>query len=530
MQLSPAKDQAISVFQSRSIQRIKGTPHTVVDPMDLMASIDGGRRDELDELTGAKFRPGKSAGRAPIPMPFFSRDMVRSKEESERREQKGQVSAVPTDLFSFSSTTGERESEQTNAAPMATGNGSGATAYSSISSLFSNGSMRKVINGLGGSKGNAPDAPSTGRTSRNNSTSSTPANQPQLPIMRRDDPNPVVTANKLAPIPALPSLTQTHPHLADHFANGRGGIKRSASFSKPAELIKRAPSYGGPAKPKTQQQPPALGDPPKVESTAQDSHRPRHKRERSDSSVEVESEYDTEDVPPSSAPSSDRIVQVSPLKSAVSWDSSSPSPEKLDTIYGSAKRMLASPGKLLAGPNLLPGKLFGRRKAKSKTGAVETVERTGSVGASPVGDDTLSPVSRPDDDAMDIDVDHLQTSAQHHSGHSSGGTDNMAISPTDPASPLGGVTPRPKVMSTPKPLLTRKISADWDIFGGRHTSAELRSVRHSPIEERREGEPRRKRVKTDELESPPSQLRGGLLVGSTSFFVLTIALTSVAGI
>jgi hypothetical protein len=514
MHLSPHKDQL------GSVRRVAGTPHTVMDPSDLMASIDGGRRDDLDSLSRGGFRLGKSARRAPIPTPFFSLDMVRSKGETERRERPHQALSLGADpFFSIGGVEGNGELASTSSAT--TASGSGTTPYStvsSVSSLFSNGSMRKVLSGLGG-KSSSHDFPRSGANSRKASTSSTSTNpqpqQQQQPLaIRRDDPNPIMTANKATPIPVIPSLAETHPHLVDTSTTGRG-IKRSASFSRPPALHKRAPSYGGPAKPKPQppqqQQEQAPEVPPKAESASLEPSRPRHKRERSDSSLDLESEYDTEDVPPSSAPSSDRITQVSPLKSAFSWDSSSPSPEKMEKMYGATRKMLASPGKLLASPNLLPGKLFGRRKIKPKVkDQGDNRSGSGSISPGPGRDGTISPVPYPEDDAMDIDIDHLQTPGQH-SQNSGSNLLAMAISPTDTASPMGGTTPRPRVMSTPRPPLTRKVSTDWDvpIGGGRYASAELRSIRQSPIEERREGEPRRKRVKTDELESPPPHPRGG---------------------
>jgi hypothetical protein len=165
--------------------------------------------------------------------------------------------------------------------------------------------------------------------------------------------------------------------------------------------------------------------------------------------------------------------------------------------------MLASPGKLLASPKLL----FGRRKAKPKA-KDQGDDRSGggSVSPTPAREATASPVL--EDDAMDIDDDLLKTPGPPPPMR------ELLLSPTNTASPMGGTTPRPRVMSTPRPTLIRKVSTDWDVptAGGRYASAELRSVRQSPIEERREGEPRRKRVKTDELESPPPRVQGGHLV------------------
>lgn len=542
MRLSPGKVQVpASVFVSGSVRRmVPATPITNMDTTDLMASIDGGRRDALDggHRDDSRMYGAKSAGRAPIPMPFFTRDTTESQGERQRREQ------PTTDPF-FSVGDGETEREVSTISS-ATGTNP-YSSISSISSLFSQGSMRKVISNLSG-KSSAQDL-SSGSTSRGSLSAqssqsalglnSAPAitGQPLLAqpaSIRRDDPHAIQTANKnRMPIPSLSSTTlaHTHPHLVEERGHaGRNGMKRSASFSRPADMIKRAPSYGGP-KAQPSQQPPEV--PPKTGDMGHGPRRRKHKRERSDSSLDFEgsgtgtgSDYDTEDVPPSSAPSSDRITQVSPVKTTstpalgYAWDSS-PSPDKLTSsmrrvasptrMFGSA-RLLSSPSKLMASPMLLPSKFFGRKKIRPKIQddhSGGSGSGGGSVSPGAAREGTVFPVLPVDDDAMDIDVDPQQV----HHNHYNSGPIGMAISPSDTASPMGGITPRPRVMSTPRPgALRRKVSSDWgvpDPIYERHASAELRSVRQSPIEERRDGEPRRKRVKTDELESPPPRVRGG---------------------
>ncbi|KAG8808906.1 hypothetical protein FRC17_003716 [Serendipita sp. 399] len=204
-----------------------------------------------------------------------------------------------------------------------------------------------------------------------------------------------------------------------------------------------------------------------------------HKRERSPSSVDGSgSGYDTEDVPPSSAPSSGPIPPLSPLGAAFNF-SPSPSPKKsgLDFLPGASR--------LLASPSLLPAKLFGRKKGvrpKDRGGRTthdsSDRERTSSPSPPPTlssasRDVTLSPVSeRPS--AMDS-------------------TRLMPLNATPDVRMHLDETPRPRVMSTPR--MPRKASA------------EFRSVRQSPIGPRKDGEPRRKRVKTDELATPPRELR-----------------------
>ena len=555
MRLSPRKDQGpMSIFASGSVRRRVPTPPKTADPTDLMASLDGGsRRDALDggHREDAQLFAGKSAGRAPIPAPFFSREMMQSQSERQRGEQQGQPFTLGNDAFFSAAGETDREASTISSA-------TGTNPYSSISSissLFSNGSMRKVFPGLG-SKTSSQEL-SSGNTSRG--SISEQANQPvdlqqgatagtgsqqQPGSIRRNDPHAIQTANKnLIHIPSLPSITlaHTHPHLVEERGHsGRNGMKRSASFSKPADLIKRVPSYGG-LKGQLSQQPPEV--PPKDQYMGHGPRHHKHKRERSDSSLDFEgsgtgtgSDYDTEDVPPSSAPSSDRITQASPLKAAhapalgYAWDSS-PSPDKItDTMRRApsangmfaSSRLLSSPSKLMASPTLLPSSFFGRKKRKPRMQENSSADGSGSGrGSSPAREATVSPIPFAEDDAMDVDVDHQQTPAQSNRYNS--GPVGMAISPSDTASPMGGITPRPRVMSTPRaPSLRRKVSSDWgvpDSIYERHASAELRSIRQSPIEERREGEPRRKRVKTDELESPPPRTRGGPLVSTLISFL-----------
>ncbi|KAG8866556.1 hypothetical protein FRC20_008190 [Serendipita sp. 405] len=129
---------------------------------------------------------------------------------------------------------------------------------------------------------------------------------------------------------------------------------------------------------------------------------------------------------------------------------------------------------LLASPTLLPAKLFGRKRGvrpKDRGGktASDTSDRERTSSPSPPP--TLSPVSE--------------------SNMMIGNNTGLKASP-DARMQLDE-TPRPRVMSTPR--MPRKASA------------ELRTTRQSPLEPRRDGEPRRKRVKTDELATPPRELR-----------------------
>ncbi|KAG8830587.1 hypothetical protein FRC18_007861 [Serendipita sp. 400] len=275
--------------------------------------------------------------------------------------------------------------------------------------------------------------------------------------------------NHHQPIPNLPKptvLSTRHPHLADAFG-ARNGIKRSSSFSRPPDPIKRAPSYpdygGIKEKPSPKPLTSSMPEEPIVPLVVIG-----HKRDRSPSSVEGSgSGYDTEDVPPSSAPSSDLIPSLSPLR-ATFFPSPSPSPKRF------AADFLPAASGLLASPTLLPAKLFGRKRGVRPKGrggktASDTSDRERTSSPSPPP--TLSPVSE----------------------------SNMMIgNNTGPkASPDARMqldeTPRPRVMSTPR--MPRKASA------------ELRTTRQSPLEPRRDGEPRRKRVKTDELATPPRELR-----------------------
>lgn len=259
----------------------------------------------------------------------------------------------------------------------ATASGAQFSSISSISSLFSNGSMRKVISGLS-SKDNASDINANGGASGNSvQVASTPPLQPAAPVW--SGVTSVRAGNRNLPVPAL-SLP---PHLVEEKGHaGRNGIKLSANFSRPANPIKRAPSYGRPthqwksAMQESDPTPEAPSKSPESEN-AQHSHRHWHKRECSEDSLEFDgsgtgtgSEYYTWDVPLSSAPSSDRITQVSPLRPAHSlfpWDSS-PSPEKITNTTPASLRTLSSPSKsrLLASPNLLPGKFSGGKVSQNQ--------------------------------------------------------------------------------------------------------------------------------------------------------------------
>lgn len=306
---------------------------------------------------------------------------------------------------------------------------------------------------------------------------------------------PSHSPSKQQSIPYIPPLSVTHPHLNEAHGS-RGGIKRSASFSRPADPIKRAPSY------------PSISENSKLRLT----HSPPetnivpeepvsllgHKRERSETSfVETESEYDTEDVPPSSAPSSDVIPPVSPLKAAFN-----PSPPKSPRKGGPSPHKLLQSSKLLASPRILGGRLFSRKKGgKGKSAESSDVERDRTTSPSPTPspfprldpiedrDVTLSPITPSTPGRRGMDLDRLLLSPDSFRAHSDRESSVLSYEST----------PRSKVMSTPHlPVARHK------------TSAELRTIRQSPVE-RREGEPRRKRVKTDELTTPPRLLRSHVL-------------------
>ncbi|KAG8766458.1 hypothetical protein FRC15_006280, partial [Serendipita sp. 397] len=197
--------------------------------------------------------------------------------------------------------------------------------------------------------------------------------------------------NHHQPIPNLPKptvLSTRHPHLADAFG-ARDGIKRSSSFSRPPDPIKRAPSYpdygGIKEKPSPKPLTSSMPEEPIVPLVVIG-----HKRDRSPSSVEGSgSGYDTEDVPPSSAPSSDLIPSLSPLR-ATFFPSPSPSPKRF------AADFLPAASGLLASPTLLPAKLFGRKRGVRPKGrggktASDTSDRERTSSPSPPP--TLSPVS-----------------------------------------------------------------------------------------------------------------------------------------
>ena len=296
---------------------------------------------------------------------------------------------------------------------------------------------------------------------------------------------PSQSPSKQRGIPNLPPLSVMRPHLANDAHGSRGGIKRSASFSRPPDPIKRAPSYPSinqRSKLRLTRSPPEVNIVPEEPTSLLG-----HKRERSDSSLtDTESGYDTEDVPPSSAPSSDVIPPVSPLKAAFS-------PPKSPRKVGPHK-LLQSPTMLLASPRFLSGRIFSRKRGvRGKSTESSDVERDRTTSASPTPsafprlglpedrDPTLSPISPSTPGRRGMDLDRQLLSPD--SSHTQSDRESSVLSHDS--------TPRSRVMSTPR-LPTARHKA----------SAELKSGRQSP-RERGDGEPRRKRIKTDELSTPP---------------------------
>ncbi|CAG8550897.1 1135_t:CDS:10 [Acaulospora colombiana] len=442
--LSPMKLSPRKPFDdSLRSRRGEGSP----DPTDLLTALAG------DQSIGRGIRPP----RAPLPKSFFTRDMMRP-----QGQRQGQVPELQSDPF-FSGGNGSSSDIDQSVGlttPSTTLSSTGRTPFSSISSASSLFSTQ--------------------------SRSTQPPN------------------SALASQPSLPSLTISHPHLTEGML-GRNGMKRSASFSKPHDGIKRAPSYGAMENPN-----PRLAKGSSVHSNANNTNtngvlreEPQippvlsgHKRERSDTSyTQVKgseaSGYDTEDAdmhPPSSAPSSDPISQYSPLKPAFE-----PSPVKSKKSSptkpqgAGARFSISSPGALLASPTLLPAKLFGRKKSVrpkqdrpnsriGETGSADDRERTMSLSPSPLPSPSLygafpgsSAVPATPGSQMDIDTEmgFLSTRSPTIAMQS------MALSPSP------GYSNDPDETITP----------------------------------RRDGEPRRKRVKTDELTTPPKELRslnGGL--------------------
>ncbi|PVF95656.1 hypothetical protein CPB86DRAFT_816992 [Serendipita vermifera] len=472
MKLSPRKPFDDSLRSRRS----EGSP----DPTDLLAALAG------DQSIGRGGRPP----RAPLPKAFFTRDMMRP-----QGQRQGQVPELQSDPF-FSGGNGSSSDIDQSAGlttPSTTLSSTGRTPFSSISSASSLFSTQ--------------------------SRSTQPPN------------------SALASQPSLPSLTITHPHLTEGML-GRNGMKRSASFSKPHDGIKRAPSYGAMENPN-----PRLAKGSSVHTITNNAgvngalrEEPQippvlsgHKRERSDTSFTRAmggegSGYDTEDAdmqPPSSAPSSDPISQYSPLKPAFEPSPAKSKKSSPSKPHGSGARFsIGSPGALLASPTLLPAKLFGRKKGvrpkqdrpnsrTGETGSADDRERTVSLSPSPLPSPSLygafpgsSAVPATPGSQMDVDMEmgFLSTRSPTMAMQSMA----LSSSPGYSNDPDETITPRSRVMSTSR--ITRRMSMDL---------AEPRTTTQSPVGPRRDGEPRRKRVKTDELTTPPKELRS-LNAGLTS--------------
>jgi hypothetical protein len=500
----PPKDGQVPSLSPMKLSPKKGERSTrSPDPSDLLAF----------------FPPRTSHARAPIPM-MFTRDEMRSGSELQNQAQI-QAQAQPSSQLQsdgfFSAGLGDEVSS-----PATVSTGTGRTPFSSISSISS------LISSHSITSSNADSTRSLG---------------------------PLYQQRGLHRKPSLPppAMTGLRTHLSE-FTDRRSGLKRSSSFSKPSDPIKRAPSYGNVKElpnPREAISSNLSNSTATIRDNSESSWEPQgptgllgHKRERSDSSIESTS-YDTEDVPPSSAPSSGLISQRSPVKSIYETPPKplpgSPlkapfDPERAFTPSPSPTKMLEAPQsltkRLLGSPSLLPSRLFGKKKKsfrkKDKNGSDKGSGReiTASLSPSPApslglpmspgllsspgGDIPPSPSSTgvpispmssgfpvspitsrfPDSfspDSMDVEMEIDNTPTQLPNGLGLVGPNYRLIGPDSPGYGLGG-------------------SGDQTTQRYRRSSTHGRVSRKPSFEPRREGEPRRKRVKTDELATPPREL------------------------
>lgn len=353
-------------------------------------------------------------------------------------------------------------------------------------------------------------------------------------------------------LPSLPlqASSSIRTHVSEFNERGRTGIKRSASFNKSSDPIKRAPSYGNikePANPFTATKSNLASSTTTIYAGDQIEMGPTvppktlgHKRERSDSSVETG--YDTEDVPPSSAPSSGLISQRSPvkmsyetppkplpgspLKPAVELDkvfTPSPSPTKmLEPPTSSSKKGF------LSSPAFDAVKKFGKKRSlnlNKDKGADSKRDRsvTASPSPSPAPSLVFPSIGSPGED-----VPTSPTATDFFgSPHSAAAPSSPFVVQFPPVSPISSRFPdglglgldterdsdAMEVDETPTQLPSRLGSRHFrssespmnELSGsGAFGIPGTPGRRRSSVEPRREGEPVRKRVKTDELAERPA--------------------------